>query len=189
MKNKGKAVRSRKLEIESTSGRTMEQKGFDDMAAITLGDDRKVYKSQAVDDSPDGSNISRSFFDTVQKEDKEKRKNLLIFGIVAVVCIALIICIGMLVEHHNEQIDGKIKVNYSSSDFDGSNYEDVISQLEKQGFTNIKTNPDEDLITGWITKDGEVEEVKIDGYATFSSSSRFLPDVEIVITYHTFSDD
>ena len=185
MKNKGKAVRSRKLEIESTSGRTMEQKGFDDMAAITLGDDRKVYKSQAADDS----DISRSFYDTVQKEDKEKRKNLLIFGIVAVVCITLIICIGMLVEHHNEQIDGKIKVNYSSSDFDGSNFEEVISQLEKQGFTNIKTNPDEDLITGWITKDGEVEEVEIDGYTTFSSSSRFLPDVEIVITYHTFSAD
>jgi len=45
------------------------------------------------------------------------------------------------------------------------------------------------LITGWITKDGEVEEVEIDGYTTFSSSSRFLPDVEIVITYHTFSAD
>jgi len=93
----------------------------------------------------------------------------------------------MLVEHHNEQVDGKIRVNYSSSDFEGSNYEDVISQLKKQGFTNITANPQDDLITGWITKDGEVEEIKIDGYTTFSSNSRFLPNVEIIITYHTFS--
>lgn len=185
MKNKEKAVRRRKLKIENTSGRTMEQKGFDDMVAITLGDGRKVYTSQTADDSPDGSDISRSFYEAVQKDNKEKRKYCLIFGMVAVACIALVICIGMLVE----QMDGKIRVNYSSSDFEGSNYEDVISQLEKQGFTNIKTNPDDDLIVGWIKKDGEVEKVEIDGYTKFSSSSRFLPDVEIVITYHTFSDD
>lgn len=185
MKNKEKVVRSRKLEIENTSGRTMAQKGFDEMVAITLGDGRKVYKSQVADDSPDCSDISRSFYDIVQKEDKEKRKYFFIFGMVAVVCIALTICIGMLVE----QIDGKISVNYSSSDFEGSNYEEVISQLEKQGFTNIRTNPDDDLIVGLIKKDGEVEKVEIDGYTKFSSSSRFLPDVEIVITYHTFSDD
>lgn len=95
----------------------------------------------------------------------------------------------MLINHHNEQIDGKIRVNYSASDFEGSNYEEVVSQLEKQGFTNITTIPVDDLITGWVTKDGEVEKVEIDGYSTFSSSSRFLPDVEIVVTYHTFSSD
>lgn len=53
----------------------------------------------------------------------------------------------------------------------------------------ITTIPVDDLITGWVTKDGEVEKVEIDGYSTFSSSSRFLPDVEIVVTYHTFSSD
>ena len=95
----------------------------------------------------------------------------------------------MLINHHNEQIDGKIRVNYSASDFEGSNYEEVVSQLEKQGFTNITTIPVDDLITGWVTKDGEVEKVEIDGYSTFSSSSRFLPDVEIVVTHHTFSSD
>jgi len=72
MKNKGKAMRSRKLEIENKSGRTMEQKGFDDMAAITLGDDRKVYKPQSSENSLDDSDLSRSFYDTEQKEDKEK---------------------------------------------------------------------------------------------------------------------
>lgn len=189
MKKKGQAIRSRKIEIENTAGRSMEQKGFDDMASITLGDERKVYSTQARADSMGDENVSRSFYETVQKEDKDKRRNLLIFGIVAVVCIALIISIGMLIEHHNEQVDGKIRVNYSSSNFEGAYYEDVVNQLEKQGFTNIKTEPIDDLITGWITKDGTVEKVEIDGYTSFSSSSRYLPDVEIVVRYHTFSND
>lgn len=79
-------------------------------------------------------------------------------------------------------------INYSSSDFEGNNYEQVISQLEKQGFTNIKTQKIDDLVTGWITKDGEVEEVKIDGYSSFSTNSRYAPDVEIIVSYHTFSE-
>ena len=33
----------------------------------------------------------------------------------------------------------------------------------------ITTIPVDDLITGWVTKDGEVEKVEIDGYSTFSS--------------------
>ena len=183
MKQKGKVIRSRKLEIENMTGRSMEQKGFDDMAAITVGDEREVYRSRASAES------SRFFHDTIQKEDKEKRRNFLILGIVVAICFAVMVSVGMIIEHHNEQIDGKIRVNYSSSDFEGSNYADVVDQLEKQGFTNIETEPIDDLVTGWITKDGEVEEVVIDGYASFSDSSRYLPDVEIIVKYHTFPDD
>lgn len=78
-------------------------------------------------------------------------------------------------------------MNYSPRDFEGDNYEQVTSQLEKQGFTNIKTAPIDDLITGWITKEGEVEKVKIDGYSSFSTNSRYASDVEIIVSYHTFS--
>ncbi len=186
MKKKVKTVRSRKLEIQNSSNRTMEEKGFDDMAAITLGDDRKVYKFESTDNSEDRSD---SFYDLIQKEDREKRLNRFIIGLVAVIGIIAIVCLRMLIEHHNEQIDGKIRVNYSSSDLEGTNYEDVVSKLEKQGFTNIETESIEDLITGWITNDGEVEEVEIDGTTSFSSGSRFRPNTEIVIRYHTFPSD
>lgn len=189
MKRKGKAIRSRKLEIENTASRSMEQKGFDDMAAITLGDERKVYRTQASADSSGGDNLSEPFYDLVQKEDKKRKKLFLIIGIITAVCIVAAFSIGMLIEHHNEQIDGKIRVNYSSSDFEESNYKDVVNKLEKQGFINVRTESINDLITGWMTKDGEVEEVEIDGYTTFSSSSRYLPNVEIIVRYHTFSDD
>ena len=188
MKKKGQAIRSRKLEIENPSARSMEQKGFDDMVAITLGDKGKVYTSQSSSVSIVNEKNTGSFYDLIQKEDGERKKLLLILGIIAIVCITIILITVKLIEYHREQTDGKISVNYSSSDFKGEDYKKVIEQLEKQGFTNIVTEPIEDLITGWITSDGEVEEVEIDGYTSFSSKSRYLPNVKIVIRYHTFSD-
>ena len=93
-----------------------------------------------------------------------------------------------MIDHHNQQIDGKIRVNYSSENLLGEDYAEVVNRLEKRGFTNIKTEPIDDLITGWITKDGEVEEITIEGDNSFSPGSRYLPDVEIIVRYHTFSE-
>lgn len=42
------------------------------------------------------------------------------------------------------------------------------------------------MITGWLNDEGEVEEVSVDGDTVFSTDSRYLPDVEIVVSYHTF---
>ena len=42
-----------------------------------------------------------------------------------------------------------------------------------------------DLITGWIAKEGEVEAVTIDGHDDFKAKSYYVPDVQIVITYHS----
>lgn len=186
MKNKKQVFRSRKLEIKNPSKRTMEQKGFDDMVAIALGDESKVCIPQENVDSLADKNNFGSFYELTQKEDKDRKKAILILGIVAILCITLIIITVILVEHHREQIDGKIRVNYSSRDLKGDDYKKVIKKLKKQGFTNIVTEPIDDLITGWITKDGEVEEVIIEGDSTFSTRSRYSPDVEIVVRYHTF---
>ena len=179
-------LRSKTLNIKDKSTRSNEAIGFDDMAAITLGDNSKVLSSTR---SYSGEIQSDSFADKIAEEDRAQKRNRLILAIVAIISITLIIVVGTITEHHKEQIDGKIRVNYSSDNFEGSNYEEVISQLKKQGFTNIRTEKEEDLVFGWLTKDGEVESVSIDGVTSFSSDSRFLPDVEIVITYHTFSSD
>lgn len=84
---------------------------------------------------------------------------------------------------------GKIMIGYSSSDLVGENYEEVVSNLEKAGFINVETKAIGDLITGWVTKDGEVEKVEIEGTTSFSSDSKFLPSDKIVVHYHTFSSD
>ena len=187
-KKKSPPIRKRKLDIKNEANRTMEQKGFDDMAAIMLGDESKLIHTQPSRISEQDTQSSGSFYEIIKKEDAYNRRLKLILGIVLVVSVSLILGISMFIKYRTEQTDGKIRVNYSSSDFEGNNYEQVISQLEKQGFTNIKTQKIDDLVTGWITKDGEVEEVKIDGYSSFSTNSRFAPDVEIIVSYHTFSE-
>lgn len=85
--------------------------------------------------------------------------------------------------------DGLLSVPDSASSFEGEHYEDVIAQFEDSGFTNITARPQEDLITGWLTKEGETESVSINGETDFSSYDRFSPDANIVVTYHAFPED
>lgn len=66
--------------------------------------------------------------------------------------------------------------------------DELASTLEEAGFVNITTEADRDLITGWITKEGSVEEISIGGDTKFSQNASFRPDVEIVITYHAFKE-
>ena len=66
--------------------------------------------------------------------------------------------------------------------------DELVSILEEAGFVNITTEADRDLITGWITKEGSVEEISIGGDTKFSQNASYRPDVEIVITYHAFKE-
>ena len=79
-----------------------------------------------------------------------------------------------------------LEIKSSSSDLEGQNYETVILKLESVGFTDIKTVILDDLILGWLTKDGEVEEVAINGDTSFGESDYFPANAKIIITYHTF---
>ncbi len=82
----------------------------------------------------------------------------------------------------------KIYMPQKASAFKGESYEDVVKILEGAGFHNIKLVADPDLINGFLHDDGDVEKVSVGGYTSFSTSDSFDPDVEIVITYHTFPD-
>jgi hypothetical protein len=82
--------------------------------------------------------------------------------------------------------EGEIRVPASAEEFEGENYKDVVTRFQMAGFTNISTEPIEDLITGWLVKDGEVEEVSINGKTSFGSSASFEPNATIIIRYHTF---
>ena len=81
--------------------------------------------------------------------------------------------------------DGKINAPVSS-DMEDAMYGDIVAKFENAGFTNVKTEKLEDLVFGWLTEDGEVEEVSINGETTFSTDSRYPSDATVVVTYHTF---
>lgn len=79
-----------------------------------------------------------------------------------------------------------IVVGKGSSEFEKMLYGDVVSYFRSRGFMNITTTPLTDLITGWVTKDGETESVSINGSFEFDSNAQYAYDAQIVITYHTF---
>ena len=74
----------------------------------------------------------------------------------------------------------------TSKEAKGMNYLDVIAEFNNTGFTNITTVVKYDIITGWLTDDGEVKTVTIDGDKKFDSSDKYRLDAEVVITYHTW---
>ncbi|RWZ54532.1 hypothetical protein EQV77_14785 [Halobacillus fulvus] len=85
--------------------------------------------------------------------------------------------------------EGEAKTPSGSSAQKGRDYQEVVSDFKDKGFKNIETEKMEDLITGWLTKDGEVESVSVDGDQDYSPDDWYSNDVKVVITYHTFPSE
>ena len=69
----------------------------------------------------------------------------------------------------------------------GRNYKEVIEDFEDKGFTNIRTEPIEDLLFSWRFKNGEVEEISVGGDKNYDPGVKVPPDTEVVIRYHTYN--
>lgn len=108
-------------------------------------------------------------------------------GSVLIVCVLVITLAGC--GGNSNRHEGEAKTPSGSSIQKGQDYQNVINDFKEQGFKNIKTEKLEDLITGWMTKDGEVESVSVDGNEDYSPDVWYPNDVEVVITYHTFPAD
>lgn len=101
--------------------------------------------------------------------------------------VIFILIFSLLVGCSSEN-DDRIKMPSSSKKYKGANYQEVVSELHGAGFTNVQTEVLDDLVTGWLTKDGEVEQVSVDGDTTFSTDSKYSADVKILVTYHTYPE-
>lgn len=89
-------------------------------------------------------------------------------------------------EYGNDYVSGpkEIRMGITQDDLKDEDYQEVKQRLEARGFTNIKTEPIQDLLTGWWTEEGTVDKVSIGGDLVFSEESTYLSDVEIIIYYH-----
>ena len=85
--------------------------------------------------------------------------------------------------------EGEVKTPSGSSVQKGNDYHKVVDDFKSKGFENIKTEKIEDLITGWITEDGEVEEVSVGGDVDYSPDEWVSADTEVIIKYHTFKKE
>ena len=78
----------------------------------------------------------------------------------------------------------KIQFPISSKEAKGKNYQTVQSQLQQEGFINVRVEVSYDLLTGWFIKENEIKEITINGSKRFEKGNYYRPDIEIVITYH-----
>ena len=117
---------------------------------------------------------------------KYRKRNLSILGVFVIVILIFSI-IGATRETPSHE--GEAKTPSGSSIQKGRDYKAVMNDFEDAGFVNIKTEILDDLITGWITKDGEVKSVSVDGDEDYSPDDWYPNDVEVIITYHTFPLD
>lgn len=106
-----------------------------------------------------------------------------------IVAILLVLILAFTVTgcaENSNQHEGEAKTPSGSSIQKGRDYQDVIDDFSQKGFTNIKTETIDDLIFGWLTKDGEVEEVSVGGDVDYSPDDWVAADTEVIIKYHTF---
>ncbi len=118
----------------------------------------------------------------------EKKNNRVMAGL-GIFLVLMFAFIGIMAMFESAPAgDGEIRIPSSSSTFEGKDYRDVLTELQTAGFINVEVEAIDDLVIGWLTKDGEVERVSVNGDTDFSSNSKFPKDAKIVITYHTFSN-
>lgn len=103
--------------------------------------------------------------------------------------LAIIMVLMMIMSGCGGTTSEGIKIPSSAGVYKGQNYQKVLSGLEEAGFTNVETETINDLTTGLLTKDGEVEQVSVDGEIKYNPDARYHKDVKIIVTYHTFKED
>lgn len=104
----------------------------------------------------------------------------------AVGAVVLLIGAALISPSTPRKSDNTIAMPASASDLKGENYQDVATRLKTAGFASIETTSIDDLVVGWLKKDGDVDRVSVDGTTDFEANSRFPKGAKIVITYHTF---
>ena len=89
----------------------------------------------------------------------------------------------------NNTASDSARIPFSQTIAHKKDYQEVVSKIEAAGFTNVKVEPIYDLITGFLTKDGSVEEIRVDGTADYSPDKKYPKDIEIIVAYHTFASN
>ncbi len=110
-----------------------------------------------------------------------KKKKLITIIFVGILILMLAVFWGGDNSH-----EGEARTPANSSEMRGLDFETVEESFKANGFSNIKLEKIEDLITGWLTKDGEVEEVSVGGDTGYAPGLWVSADTEVIIRYHTF---
>ena len=84
--------------------------------------------------------------------------------------------------------ENQIRINFTSSDYFGKDYKDVVSELKAMGFTNVTEQPLYDIELG-ITTEGSSDFVSINGSTDYNKGDIFEKDVAVIVPYHLNAED
>ena len=101
------------------------------------------------------------------------------------ICI-LVTCLIVTGCDSADKHPGEARTPSGSSIQEGRDYQKVVQDFSDHGFTNIKTVAIEDLIVGWLTKEGEVEDVSVGGDVNYYPDKWVPADTEVIIRYHAY---
>lgn len=128
-------------------------------------------------------------YDDYDKQEKDiihKVMKLCLF--LFIVCIVTFFAIGfMLVGEVKEPVIVYVNAPYKSDEAHGKNYKTVINDFQNSNFTDITYEEIDDLVFGWLTKDGEVEKVEINDSTEYTPEESYnQSEAHVVIYFHTF---
>ena len=82
---------------------------------------------------------------------------------------------------------GQLRLPNSSKYYLGKNYTDALTAFQNAGFSTIVLDEQIKSKKGWLSKDGEIAQISINGQTQFEKGEWFGEQASIVITYHTFT--
>ena len=176
-------------------------RGFENEDVYTDYENNDVFKIRIIKlESSNQSNIEaleqdmkKKYGDYTQKKTQVKENEInteknndikVIFLTFGFLIIVMLLCFFMSYLYSIPK-KGEIKVTINPEDYIGMNYQEVEKKFIDMGFTNVKSIPNEDLITGWINKEGETDKITIDN-SDFNKDDIFSENAEVIITYHSF---
>ncbi|MBQ2594365.1 MAG: hypothetical protein II567_13935 [Candidatus Riflebacteria bacterium] len=121
-------------------------------------------------------------FKNYKGRNKEKLVQIARISVIIFTCV---FCL-MFRENNNLFNPGDYAVTIVDSDeYKGKYYSGVVTELQRNGFRNIKTVAMGDLITGWITEENTVDSVTIGGKPFVKGKVYQADKVSIVVKYHS----
>ena len=91
--------------------------------------------------------------------------------------------VEVIITYHEKK---EITIPFSARSLYKKNHVEVVNFLHDLGFTEISEHPLEDLLTGWIKKEGSVQSITVAAGSTLQKNTAYKYDVQITVAYHSF---
>ena len=115
-----------------------------------------------------------------QDRGGEAMKNFIKPALVLVVLFALCGCSG------GQRNEDDLQPPLASPVASGMNYVDVATQFEKAGFSNVQLEGNGELVVGLFHREGDVDEVSIDGKIDYATGDWFPKNSTVIIRFYSF---